>query len=63
MSLTLKACRVNRGFTQTQAAKKIGIAVDTLSKYERGLSFPNVPTIKKIEQVYCVSYEDIIFTN
>ena len=63
MPLTLKACRINKGFTQTQAAKKIGIAVDTLSKYERGLSFPNVPIIKKIEKVYGVSYKDIIFTN
>lgn len=61
MALTLKACRVNKGLSQRAAAEALGIAVDTLSKYERGLSFPSVPTIKKMEAVYEVSYSDIIF--
>lgn len=58
---TLKAVRVMRGYTQEEAARLIGISHDTLSNYERGKSFPDVPIIKKIEEVYKVSYNDLIF--
>lgn len=61
MPITLKAARVNSNMTQSEAAKKIGITVDTLSNYERGKSYPDVPIIKKIEEVYGLTYSDIIF--
>lgn len=61
MGLTLKAARVNTGLTQQDAAREIGISECTLSNYERGRSFPDVPTIKKIEEVYGVSYSELIF--
>lgn len=61
MAITLKSARVNKGFTQAKAAELIGITVDTLSNYERGKSFPDVPVIQKIEEVYEVSYSDLIF--
>ena len=61
MSITLKAARVNNNLTQSEAAKKIGITVDTLSNYERGKSYPDVPIIQQIEKVSGVSYSDIIF--
>ena len=52
MPITLKAARINKGFTQKEAAKKIGIRVDTLSNYERGNTYPDIPILKKIEKVY-----------
>lgn len=61
MAITLKSARVNRGLTQVKAAELIGITVDTLSNYERGKSFPDVPIIKRIEEVYGVPYNDLIF--
>ena len=61
MSITLKAARMNMGYDQTIASRLIGISVDTLSNYERGKTFPDVPTIKKIEEVYNVKYDDINF--
>lgn len=61
MPITLKSARVNKGLTQAQAAKEIGITVDTLSNYERGKSYPDVPIIKKIEEVYGMSYSEIKF--
>lgn len=61
MAITLKSARVNKGLTQVKAAELIGITVDTLSNYERGKSFPDVPVIQKIEEVYEVSYSDLIF--
>ena len=61
MPISLKAARVNKNLTQKEAAKLIGISEDALRNYERGKSFPNVPTIKKVEEVYGVQYSDIIF--
>ena len=61
MAITLKAARVNRGYTQDAAAKIIGVTVDTISNWERGKSFPNVPQLKKIEEAYGVTYNELIF--
>ena len=61
MGLTLKALRVNKGLDQKTAAEKLGITPETLSKWEQGKTFPNVPQITKIEELYSVSYSDINF--
>ena len=61
MKVTLKAARVNKGLTQTEAAKRIGITVDTLANYEKGKTYPDVPVLKKIEAVYGIGYNNLIF--
>lgn len=61
MAITLKAARINKGLNQREAAEMLGVSVDTLSNYERGRSFPDVPIIQRIEQVYDCLYSDIIF--
>ena len=58
---TIKTARDRLKITQKEAAKMIGIIEDTLSNYERGKSYPDVPIIKKIEAVYKVSYNQLIF--
>ena len=59
--MTLKAARVNAGYTQKEAAKKLGVSNKTLFKWENGLSFPNAKKIELICELYGVSYDDIIF--
>ena len=58
---TLKTAREMRGMKQEEAAKAIGISVDTLGNYERGKSYPDVPVLRRIEEVYGVPYERLIF--
>ena len=58
---TLKQAREIKGFKQSEAAKLIGISTDTLGNYERGKSYPDVPVLRKIEEVYGVPYEQLIF--
>jgi putative transcriptional regulator len=62
MLITLRAARVNAGLTQRDAAKSLGISVNTLASYERGKTFPEVPTIKEMETLYGIEYKDIIFS-
>lgn len=61
MGITLKAARVNAGLTQAQAAKKIGVEANTISRWELGTSFPQGRYIDKICEVYGRSYDEIIF--
>ena len=61
MCFTLRTAREIAGYTQIEASKLLNISVDTLSNYERGKSYPNVPLIKRIENVYKVNYNQLIF--
>lgn len=61
MSVTLKAARVNRGLSQSEAAEKLEISQKTLSGYENGRAFPDVPMIDKILKLYNLKYDDINF--
>ena len=53
---TMRACEQN-----PTAAKLMGISLSTLQNYEAGKTFPDVPVIKRIEELYDVEYKDIIF--
>lgn len=61
MQLTLKEIRERKKMTQAEAAAAIGISVDTLGNYERGKSYPDIPVLRKIEEVYEIPYSMIIF--
>jgi transcriptional regulator with XRE-family HTH domain len=61
MAISLKAARVNKKLTQLEAAEQIGVSEQALRNWERGKTFPTVPFIRKLEEVYGVSYADIIF--
>lgn len=59
--MTLKALRVNKGYTQKVASKKMGITQKTLSNWENGITFPNQKQIETICEVYGTSYDYINF--
>ena len=61
MQITLKAARANAFLTQKDAAERIGVTVDTIGNWERGKSFPDALQIKRIEEVYGVRYDNLIF--
>lgn len=58
---TLKSLRGLMNMTQEDAAKVVGVSVDTWRNWERHKSYPSVPQIKKIERGFNISYNDIIF--
>lgn len=63
LKITLRAARVNAGFTLVEASKKFGINKDTLLKYEKDSS--NVPRkfFIQIEEIYGVPVDNIFFGN
>ena len=61
MMLTLEAARRNANLTQAQAAKKLGVSKDTVGNWEARRSFPNALHILRIEQVYGIRFNNLLF--
>lgn len=61
LMITLKAARINAGLKQEEAGNIIGVSKSVISNWERGISFPDVIQLKKIEQTYHVNYKNLIF--
>ena len=59
--ITLEAARVNAGFSQKEAAKKLEISNKTLCSWECGKSYPNADKISEICSLYEIPYDCINF--
>ena len=58
---SLRAIRINANEKQEDTAKALGISPDTWANYEKGKTFPDIPVLKKIEEHFNISYNDIDF--
>ena len=59
--MTLRALRVNAGYTQKEVAKKMNKSNKTISSWENGESFPDPAEIDMLCDLYGVSYDHINF--
>lgn len=59
--ISLKAARVNAGYSQKDAAVQLGISNKTLCSWENGKTFPDQPMIEKLCGLYGVTYDMIDF--
>ena len=59
--MSLKAARVNAGYSQKEAAKILGISNKTLCSWENGKTFPDQPMIEKLCALYGLTYDQIDF--
>lgn len=58
--LKLKLKRVEKGLTQKELAKKIGITQNALSMCELGVSFPKKKTLDKLAEALGCNISDLI---
>ena len=59
--MTLRAARVNAGYGQKDAAKRLNVSNKTLCAWECGKSFPKADKIPAICALYGISFDDLIF--
>lgn len=59
--ITLAAARVNAGFSQVEAAKKIGVSSRTLSSWENGKTFPDAKQLMFLCSLYNWPVDGIFF--
>lgn len=52
ISTSLVACRVQAGYTQKEAAKAIGVAEQTIIRWENGSSAPKMEYAQKLSELY-----------
>ena len=56
----IASLRKNKKMTQGQLAEKMGVSINAVSKWERGLSFPDVSLYKKLCDELNISIEELI---
>lgn len=61
MKLTLRAARINRGLSQQEVAKLIGITNVTLSHWENCKSYPPIQKFRRLCSLYGCDEQDIVF--
>jgi|GEM_PF-2765838 len=61
ISNNIKALRAERGMSQAQLAEKLSVARQTVSSWERGASFPDIPMLEKLSAVFEISADELLF--
>ena len=61
VKLSLRAARVNSGYSQKDAAGHLGVSNKTLGNWENGITFPPADKIPAICELYGVSYDNLNF--
>ena len=56
----IRELRLKAGWTQKELGMKIGISDKAISKWERGLSFPDITLLPRLAEVFHVSVGEII---
>lgn len=59
LKLSLKALRVNAGFTQAQIAKSLNISPATLIQWEQGKTKPRADVLIELCKIYNCSVDDV----
>ncbi len=61
MRISLKAARINKGYTQEQVANAIKVTKKTVGSWEKGKTMPKIDKIEALCTLYGVSYDDIMW--
>ncbi len=55
----LKRLRLAKHLTQEQAAERLGVSAQSVSRWECGTTLPDVMMLPKIAEAYCVTVDDL----
>lgn len=58
-SKNLKRFRIAKNLTQEQAAEKLGVSTQSISRWECGTTLPDVTILPELARVYCVTVDDL----
>ena len=62
MAMSLKAARVNAGYTQEEVVTALNMSKTTLINYEKYRRKPDIETAQRIASFYGMSVDDIKWT-
>lgn len=55
----LAALRHSKNMSQSELASKLGVSTSSVSKWENGKNYPDMPTFHKIAQLFEISFDDL----
>ena len=61
LKISLKAARVNAGFSQKEVADRLSVSNRTVCSWENGETYPSAEKIDALCKLYGVSYDNINF--
>ena len=61
MAITIKAARVNSGFTQTEVAERVKKTKNTIASYESYTTIPDIKTAQEMADMFGMTLDDIIW--
>ncbi len=61
VKISIRAARINAGYSQKEVADRLGISNKTLGNWENGITFPPADKIPMICELYGVSYDNLNF--
>ena len=56
----IRKFRESYGLTQSQVAEKIGVSLDTVSRYETGKREPRASDLMRMAQLFGCSIDDLV---
>lgn len=59
----LRRLRRSKGYTQERAAERLGVSSQSVSRWERGNTLPDVLLLPAIAELYCVTVDDLYREN
>lgn len=60
IKITLAAARVNKGYTQQEAADLLGVSKETITNIELGKTDPRYSTVVKLSDLYEIPIDNLI---
>jgi len=57
---SLAQARLGQHLTQEQVAEHLGVEQETISRFERGATFPSIPRLLSLGELYGVSIDALI---
>lgn len=61
--ISIKAARINAGYTQREAAKEFGVTPRTLGNWENGTTIPSWSKVKEMESLYKIESDYFSLSN
>ena len=58
--MNIKQLREQRGMTQEELAKRLGVKYPAVSKWERGMAYPSMNTVIKMAELFQVSMDVVL---
>ena len=62
MAISIKAARVNAGFTQKQTGEAVGKSKNTIASYESYATLPDIKTAQDMAKLFGMTLDEIIWT-